>query len=1065
MYGPQVNQQSLNDVSANYIQIDMNKFGPKNGNVYVTACIATKRYFREWNLHTGALVETPDQLAGTTSQVLPISSNVDSWHYQVVPTRVLKMPILTNAQGKKLDQKYIDTIKVGLDAFSPKQAALDPSKQAWESVDNWRISEMFTNTINEMYHCDSTGIISIQVGNNGDGLGSGDTTNASLVTLLLPAAKIQDQAWYTKYLTDNGLTNTKFATDPIKISDFYGAMFDVSEPTNSLVTDIHKIPYNRAFALSLKTVNSSLGIGIPCLDLIKVNGSTVAGTTKGVGQFDLSTAVFKPVGQSSVYPTAWNADVCGEIPGTALGGSYYDPTSPLEQFSPFLVGPGLYINTPWLLTTPFYHGTFDSRTRVYVEKFLPNGLSFVPSGVFVYALPNPQSSLSLDRCPYNDEIFAFFEDNNVEGIVYYGFPNTTSAKFLGRLKYFATGTHDRGTYDSDTFKYVSYSLAAGQLPAYSEGALISCERNYICNAMPDSNGKVPTFDTIYTKGKWNVPQSISEPYMIQGAQSSWLYRDIILSYTITEDYTLGTDDDNTVSIFNQGESLGYDNLISIEFQANNQVIDNIPIPINKGTHKVFIDGHLYGGSPVVLHGECLALLNITEVDVVYTTSQQITEWQLVGRQTATAIDGNNRIHVFYADQTSGNISVAVSSDLGATWSRYTDIIRLIQGETADTPYCICDKDSNTVFLFYILNTSYLMVKTIRTDWFVCEDQFLQYIPPTTFDQNSDDLLNITQYSQKGGQPLRQAISYVVVADISDTFVTTQTMIAAKRLVTKLPNNQGFESARFTFSGNVKGTEGLQMDTSFSGGQYAAYKDSRGKFKVVFNPGTGNISIRTSTDLSHWYYDVKEAIVHMNLFTDDPTTEDLTASNPQIVYDELNEYVYLFYFNQGSLFLRRFDTNLLYPDTTKINDFATFASSGGSSTGSSSSSSGSSSNSVNSFFISDRLKTHIQITRKSTNLPLFLVGSMEVSLVTAIQQDATNNVTGDLTKRQSAVDFAYPDPSIFNDNFGVEDACKPVGYLLNGGVTRLLYRTADGLVYGMTVNAMIPSLDCQRRYKV
>jgi hypothetical protein len=1029
-YGPKTSLTTTNDISASSIQIDLDKFGEEDGNIYVTACLASKRVMREWNVHSAAIAETGDRLGGVTSKAIPVKSEIDTWHYQVVPTRVQKKPKLDNATEKKLDQKYLDSIKVGVNVFSTDQEALAEADRLWESVDDWRITEAFSYDMKQIYHADSRGILLVTV--TDDGLPQSTLAFATVkCQVILTRQQIKDQVWFTKYLTDNNLLETVFDTTGIVTSEFFGVVFDVSEHVNTLVIDGKKIPYARTFATALKKINRQLGIGTPNLDIRLLDGSN---------QFDLSSAVFKPMDMSSTNQFAWAAAPCGAA-GAFEFGSYYDSTNSFSKYSPNTSGAGTIISTPWLMRTPFYFGTFDRHTRVFVEKFLPHGLRYTPSAVYVLALPAPQASLSVDSTPFLDETFAFFENDAYSSISCYNFSSGVCQKFLGRLKYDPSGNHNRDEYDAEKFKYVSYSLAAGQLPAYSEGSFISNERTYICNAKPDSTGKIPTFNSIFTHGTWDIPSSISGmSHEIDDVDVSWLYRDIVLSYEVNQPLVSRADVNNSESLFVGGNNVG-DNLLSIEFQSNNLVIDNIPLPTSLGKHEVFVDGRLYGGNPVKLHGKILPLVKWTGIKTVYTDRDLIEPFLISGRQTATAIDGRNRIHIFYTDQESNNISCAVSSDLGTSWWKFTDIIRLIEGEEAEDPYCICDKNSNTVYLFYKLNGRFLMVKPIQTDWFECDDQFLQYTPPQTFDENTDDNVGITQYT-RGGKDLRRAISYFVQGDVKEEFLIRQVDIARTRLGEEPSSNAARKTARFLMVGDKDGIEGKHMDSSFDG-TYAVYRDNRNKFRVLFNSDSGKMSWKTSGDLQHWYYDVKEVDIHKNLFDDTPETADTTADNPQVVYDSLSDFLYLFYFNQDSLFVRRFDNSLLYPADSTIEELTD-------DTG---------------YYANDRIKKHVEIDRDSNNLPLFIVGTLDAQLIQKLQEDKDASLSNDPDTRATAVEFAYEDWDKFVSNFEVDINCKPVAYSLRNGMIRLLYRESDGLVFGATLNGMIPSLDVQRRYKV
>jgi len=1067
-YADQMPVLNFNDVTANKIQVDLSPYGGKDGDIYVTACLTTKRLFREFNVHTATFAETPDRsgvgtsggFGGGGSEILPIRSDVVSYHYHPVKWRVIKKDVEENAAGKTLDQAYLDSIKVPLSVFTETAEAVPEEDRNWDIIEGWRLSGMITLETELMIAADSTGIVLVR--RNGES-GVNETDVRVVTSLILARNNILDQEWFDQYLIDNNLNDIIFS-DGMKERDFTGTLFDLSEHVNSLVQDGRKIPYSRIFALALRKVNRAIGVGYPNVDLV-TNNLIASGNRET--RFDLSTAVFKEVRANSFDPRAWNAASCS---GPKDFGGWYDPNDPFNKWSFLIPTPPGDFAVDWLLSTPFYQDKFNRESRIFVEMFQPNGLRKNPSRIYALTFPSPESSLSFDYTFHRDESFAFFENLNSETLSYYQFTNGISQQLLSRLRPFLSGNHNKGEFVFNNFKYVGYSLAAGQLPDYSEGGLFANDRVSICT-QPGSDGNPLTFDSVYTRGSWIVPQITGDSFEITDMDEENLYRDIVFDITVSQTSILSDTETGRQELNGGG-----DNMMAIEFKSSNQVLSNIFLPYKQGNHRIVVDGKFYGGSPIVVHSNMLSRIKINSIDVVYTTRDKIESFLIKGRQTAVAIDGYNRIHVFYNDEASGNISCSVSADLGNTWWIFRDIIRLEAGETAELPYVIPNKNSNEIVLFYILNGRFLMVKRISTEWFVCEDQFQSYTPPEsgTIRQNMEEVASqiagmsassLTEFQNaisttdntdfsdlrskmdvgldnftEGGKQLRRQTSYFVQAEKKDQFFIDEDI--SSKAVFALQFKGEIASPRFAFGGDINAFEGEQMDVSIEGGSYAVYKDNRSKFRVVLGTSDGRISWKTNDgNLTHWYYDVRRFPIHKNLFNEDPEVDDLSVDNPQVLYDSINDDVYLFYFHKQCLFVRRFNNEALYPRDTTFDDINT--------------------QSEEEYTLNDGIKEHIEIVRESSNLPIFLVGNLEQQIADRVNLDSSLPLND--ANRELVIQFYYEDPTLFTQNFAVDVNSKPVGYLTEGGILRLLYRSEEGNIFGLTLNGMIPTLDVRKRY--
>ncbi len=1075
-YSPQPNAKqfdtlNFNDVQSNKIKIDLTPFKDKDGTVFITVCLASRRIFREFNYHEATFAETGDRVGGVTSEILPIKTEVSTWHYQAVKWRTKKITALESAKQKTINSDYLKSIMVGMEVFSTVSEALAEDKRTWDTVEGWRLSEDISPSALKMYCADKNGIHLVERADSGLSVIEGN--NAVKSTLLIPSASIVDQAWWVKFLQDNLLTDFDLTKQGVPEREFAGLMYDISIHNNTCLPDAKKVGYQRRLALALSDVTS--GVGVPNLDLL-VN--KILGSSGYDQRFDLNSAVFKSTGARSYFPTAWFASPCYGINDR---GTYYDPTDPLNTFNFFNnIGKGDFM-TDWIMSTPSYSGSFDSSTRIQVEMFQPNGGNLNPSGIFVTTLPNPESSISLDHTSSHDESFLFFDNPNYDSLAFYRFSSGYTQRMLNRLFLYPQGNHDKGVYDYARFGYVGYSLSAGQLPDYSVGSLIGKEKIEVCS------NKIKWSD-IYQDVVFTVPTLSSNTYEIS-SDDIRMFKQLEIEVEVSEDFVMAGFDGSdkllssaNVTLFggtpiSAGSFIDDSNRMSIYFRSSNQVIENIFLPTRKGKHSFVIDCNFYGGNPIVFQSDFFKYCKILSVKGLYTTKDKIQNYLIAGSQTATAIDGKNRIHIFYHDVGTKNINCAVSGDYGRSWWVFRDILWLEDGETAEQPYVICDKYSSEVYLYYKLNGRFLMVKRFATSLFACDDQFVVYKPPQSgeiaklerevitslksLSQDSlieldevlstnktpigkvkeiDDKLNgklgLGSYTSLGRQ-LRQEVSWFVHGNADDSFfkdcVKLQNDIAKARqdFGIKLP-------VRFAFAGDANGIEAQHMDSDFEG-KFCAYYDNRGKFRTVFTNGDGRISWKTNGgDVSNWYYDVRGEYIHKDFFADDPDQKDLSIDNPQIVYDALNDDVWLFYFHRSGLYVRRFDNAMLYPDKAGGTELPQ--------------------NEDEGFVTNDRIKKHIEIATDSTSLPIFLVGLLDTEMIAGIAKD--ENVAKD--KREVSIDFRYDKPENFSEKYPVDIGSKTVGYAMRNGLIRLFYRSEHGDVLGLTLNGGMPSLDCRKR---
>lgn len=1003
----------------------------KDDVIYFTGLLGTKRHLRQNMEHKARVFEGANGVGQfTLAEIIAIGS-IDAMNFKPCSWRIKKFTGSGFPEFPDIT-KDVDDVRVSIaNAFLNQPE--DDNEKIWEYIDGWRLSEVAS--AEEMFGMDRRGIWRADVRGN--------------VTILLAANSIRDQAWFNQYLVDNGIENRD-----IKITgqDTVGAMLDMSEVTLSVLTDQEKIVYHRPFALALSKVSAfdstdaTKGVGIKLLDFVE-NGLDVG----DLEQFDLSLVEFKPSDQASYSSEAYNSQTCQ----AGRDSSVRDGDGNINIIGLFGSPPPPDIQTDWLISTPTFRGRFGKTSRIWMERFNPdlfNRKVLQFNFILVEAFPFSQASLSLDLTPNRDYAYAAFENVDNGSLSYYKLENGILQNELVDLALLPSGNNERPEFDHESFRVIGYSLAAGQLPSYSEGRTASIEGLEICNG----NSKR---SEVYRDDVWDV--TFDGQVYEASNERNLLFRDIVINYSVNaselrREVGVSGNLEESKNIFNDAIK-DVDRYLSIQFESSNKVIDNIIVPLefddlgSEGVDKkLIIDGHLYGGDAMKIRGEMLkSVVNIKSVSTVSIEESNSTDFLIAGTQTATAVDGLNKVMIFYNDNESDNISVAVSSDSGANWYLNRDIIRLLDGETADLPFVISDKPSNIVHLFYRLNNEYLMCKVINTNLFTCLDSGVVYEPPVKFDAESDDDLGIEGYSDQGKE-LRKIPSVFVIAQ-SDQFLTDEKNITLSRSSTSLQTvtspdgtttTTAEKSTRFIFPVDRDDPK------SFEDANYTVYRDNRGSFIVFAIFENGRLWVRSGSG-STWpnAFLAQDAVVHKNFKDDNIDGKDLTISNPQVVYDHESDTLHFLYFHQDALFVRVLRNSYLKPISTQVTvdgeNVLAFVSVEGEGGG---------------LFISENVREELEVREDSPTVPYFLVGDMPPEIQTAIENDDSNLLA--VIRVPDGIDREQ-----FVDGFSIDTSAKPTGYTAANGTIRFFYKNADGLAYGMSFNegeALTPKLDVQRR---
>lgn len=983
-YGFVTNPEAFNDLTDDTVKLDAS--GIASGNiVYFTGTIAKKRYLRQAVDHKALLIEGSSTV-GITQQTVSIGDiNRGIWNYAIAKWMVNCVPFSD-------DSAY--------DSRESVEKVLNGTGECL--IEGWRLSEIGTKDFPSFWAADGRGIVKV-------------TNEGSEV--IFSRSLIRDKNWFDQYLLDTGRDKPgsyfENSTDNNGFNSV-GNLFDLNIKTNSLLFDNQKIPYHKDLAKALSSVTTynkdveGTGVGIQLLDL-KANG-----TISTLDTTDLSFAKFSPSGQTSMFPSSYSTEPCDGIEDASF-------SNPVEQFQTNifnLFGAGLppALQSDWILRTPFIDGKFGKKSRIFMERFTEkSGISGIRkhSRIYVNSIPFDESSISIDHTFLKDKSFIVFGDPQTESLSYIRSDDSMVYRKMDIVRTDLSRTHNFGEFDHDKFKIIGYPpLMEGDPISYSGGVTISGEWGEICyNNLKSSE--------VFTTGSFVHPAIINAsitflrvPPVVNNTVEIFLNKDKLYNEIIIEYYTAG------IPI----GTITEDKVISIEFEGSNQYIHNIALPTNASgvpeLVNVRIDTRYSGPSTkMILRGEMLSKINIKSIKYVASDANIIRKYFVNAQFSSIFIDEQNSLYVFYGDENSGNISVAISANLGKQWIHLKDIIRLKQGETADMPYIIRDSSKDKVLLFYRLNNAFLMITRIDTNWFDCSDIGKEYVPPSDINVSSDVDLGLELYSDYG-KALRKNPSLFVSGDKDDPFFVNEISITEQRIENKI------QVFRFFFNGNED-----DLDRAFSDASFTAFADRHNAIRLFYTLDDGRLYGKAGSISGGWSSQISEVVFHRDFVNDKDENPSTKISNIQAIYDDQSDFVYLVYVASDMLLYRKIDAELLYP---RENDEIVGN-------------------------MSQSVLSHLTIDNKSTNKPVFLAGTISNDMELAL----TNKLKSVSQVNEPLIDFYYTEKALNNfaeGKIAINTTAKPAGWITANGIARILYKSSEDFVHGISINGLTPKMD-------
>jgi hypothetical protein len=928
-------------------------------------------------------------------------------------------------------------------------------------------------------------------------------------------------------------------------ADMEGFLFDSAEIVNSLLFDREKMHYYRPFADALKEVSQyvasepNAGIGLPHLDLLPLlcpsvtfrtetetnskgepvtykfyNYSNFDPTTCAVinlEYYDLSYSVFDnthaqfakgrscedpfPLRHYNYFSTNRDADSDGQ-------GIWYDRgyiENSVMEWRP----EGGILNSYWKLETPYFCGDFNGSTRVYIEKMGGKSLDNY-SWIYVDTEPFVPENISLDsNYDASTSLLVFYDDVMHECLNYHKINDNMFEQHQALINIDKTKNHIRDTYDhivngDDVVEFFDHdknfitgqNRLIGDWPSYSYGIPITEDVFRICNTVcePDSS---ESFDFWFTRDLFNdtwddgtsFDLDFSEKPPRANIPHNWLVKYIEIEFSYDPSVVVENIEKYVSFYFEDSES-------SV---SNFSIIEMNPTGPNSFIVRFFLK--YYFGGPFQFLGKFWEKVNILKVEARFAKGNDsgieeklnLDTYKIKYGQNAVAYDRNGRMMVFYANEETSNIDIAVSYDDGETWAYDRNIFRLLSGETATLPFVMKDTNSRIVHLFWVLNDKFLMYRRVDTQNIDITNGLVDPRIPDTYEAGDYDLsLDDPEREYWGdysfqGVLLRREPSYFIVGNSDDEYYLEQIQINtgiadSNNSLAGTSDANKIQTVRF-----VAASKDSEMRADFNGLPYSVYLSNDGVLRLFFI-SNGRMSIKSSYNYITWQYDVFEQSIHKNYMDDNLNkgfSENIT--NIQIVRDDYDKsIVSVLYVYSGMLFIRHFYSALLFPwrDTDgNLHD--------------------------------DQMRRHLEVTdedttvdppkSRTTNNPIFLVGVIPEKIRNSIKRDIDNDVAR--IDSDLAIYFPYEDPDdhtgltdlevkelnkkmvdIFNQNttvslrvtnangdwvdtsgnefyetvetdFSFDGNTQPYGYVTARGMIRVFYKDDFGNINGIIIDAL------------
>ncbi|MCF7795986.1 hypothetical protein K9M42_02735 [Patescibacteria group bacterium] len=1024
--------KSKDDITSQEVRIDVSNLevGDK---IYATLCMASNRRLRQSIRHKGTMGQGNTQ--GIVGWNMEIGSDIDVFDYKIKtwlsPTQEKIKNRGENFNGFNINIASIDTVikKSFYDVYKkdisdPDKTYLEDNLNDYEEIEGWRLSSINTNSYNvdNFWTMDKRGIVHVSIDDTSD-----VSTKVVISNREMPRTA---KKWFNDYVNSLKYPD-KNVEDYIDPSEEEFFLFDISYPSNSLLLDKQKIPYQKKFAEYIQ--NTEYIIGVPILDILyyyedcyNINifdfmyNNVLNIFAKEEQQkiyilslYDISNSHFDKLearpyqyscDEEYNYKLYYNCHVTnpGDYNQVYFSGSYIDNN--VLEWRP----DGGTIESYWLLQTPYFCGNFTRDSRIYMEHIGGNSLCNF-SQIYADTIASIPSTISLGHDIYTDEQLLCFSDNNYHNsLSYYFFNDGQYYNDLIRSKIDKELNHNRLEFDHDNMSIIGNSKLLGGSPNYENGMLLTDIISYLCE-----RGEEDVKYHEYEESGYNILQ--------QGMHLDNNYSIFRIFLNI-----------KCITAYNGNLK----NKISIAI--DDKIITNIFIPdkMNVGDEKYFpINIGYYGGKELKFGAseQLLGYITINKIELWGFNNNVIDNYKIKSEQSSVVFDREGRILIFYHNEINSNISALLSCDNGISWTGHHNLIRLFGNENASYPYVIDNYDNNVVNLFYILNDKFLMLKKINTNDFIASDSFMRYNRLDFYMGNTDE--DIKNYSYNG-KILRSNYSYFIEGDSESSYYKEQRYIYN---LIKDKNDDVEEidfknKIRFYF--NEKNEDNLNK--SFDNKAYFVHQDNYGNSRLFYLKNN-KLSIKRSSDKINWIEEINDIPIHKNFIDEDIEKEEFAISiiqKAKFFFD--NNVMGLIYVHNGMMFIRYFQLDmLLHSDIDNSDD-------------------------VNNSILYNQL---LISNDKKDNFPIFLVGKLSNQIKMSLKNDFEQGIAYEDSNR--LVYFPYEEDMIdkFNDDFAIDSTTQPHAYKVREGLNRIFYKDINGKLNALLINGMYDiSFECMFKDK-
>ena len=1032
--------------------------------IYLTYSVAYDRHLRQTLTHLGKIGQTSS--FGVGGFIGAIESKADIFDYQISLWPVPKLPsgifmnnidMIENVYTEDSDYKlspinYINIRRRERDITGYER------EQDSDEIEGWRVSEAITDQVKIFWAADYRGILIYRYG---------------IISVILKRENIRDQEWFTEYL--EGLEFTvptgssgqylsidleKKIEDEVELNRESGQMFDISEINNSLLFDREKIPYYRPFAKALLNASkydirdNSTGIGIINLDLY----SSLDVFFHDLDLFDLSFAEFRVANAQpqksysceesfDIMPHHYfsqNYDAQNNGPGAWYDRDFIE--NEIFEWRPA----GGQIESYWKQETPYFCGKFNKKSRVYIERMGGPSLDNY-SWIYVDTQPFVPSNISVDSNYYNKEAIVLFKDEKVHnGLAYHILKDINFFNGIYFYEKDINQNHIRENYEYQKYKIRGYNRITGDKYSYSNGIPI------IDNLLiENSEGikqeflwEVEIFNESGTtiNGENNLVNfNNEENIFIAALPQEWNINKMIIEYDWGDNVS-----GELVKVMSQDKN----RFITFYFEDTDVSIDNIIFPMLplkkgvplKGQKNIFnINFGYYNGRILKFYGNMWGRIKLKSIKLEIISpinpnndkEVNIEDYRINSGQSAIINDQFGKILVFYSNEETENIDVAISYDNGGKWNIHKGIIRLIKGESATIPFVLKSHADQYIYLFYVLNDIFLMCKKINTNDFNLPDAFVEPLIPEIYGIY-DPLLEDPESFYWGafselGHNVRKSSSYFVAGDSEEEFFQEQIIIneEIKKVNKEIEKDNkenrskgideiiNLQVPRFIFVGDEK-----NMDDKFEG-TIAAYVDDSGTYRV-FMIKDNKLTIKRSSDFFEWKYDIRDVEIHKNYV--DPNInkgKTIEIKNIQLLRNDYDtDIITVLYFHDNMLFMRHFSSSLLNPFYDVDGDI-----------------------------INGHIKNNLELTSSSGNKSIFLIGNMPEDIRNKKIEEIDNNISEENSELMIKIPYTKEEVEKFNENFNVDMDTQVYGYTSTNGLIKILYKDNFDLLNSITIDSL------------